>query len=567
MKKIEFKSFLLVLSGIILFLVMIVTFTDFTDWQQLRGLLYPTMTSDEISGTKQNRLQVLAFKNTHLPNKEYEFDDEYNISISQIVEDFTTPGLNAGGTTPYVVESNQDMKNIILEAPPSNFVGWSGCDADTGTRCQISVTDHQRKKVEAHYSVPEPRDPLQLFSVSNNPIGGELTDEWVNANPELVYKAAYVELEGEIPPTIGSLNPRLQLTLGGNELEGPIPGEIGDLTATDYIGLQKNQLEGPIPPEVGNLSPIYFLAYMNELEQEIPEEMGDMGSRVERLELHDNNLTGTVPANLAEGINDLTPSELRLYNNQLEAAEDGLISESNIDGFNFHNNNFNVSSSMDVLWDAAERSGTYIDFCENPTDGGTIYYDIDGEIVNTNIRDAVNAALEEGWDVYIPIELRQRYRAYCHWRGGPSCSGGGSCSINTDEDGNCTGCSLSASCDPPICSNFAEPPPGSVDCARLTDPIESPEDVDPNSVGIPADGLQGLRHVYHYDSCEWWVGPGDDCRPVCDHDFSCGGCDDCPLVYDQGCYHTGDFEYESDPNDPSQDEPFRGICDTVHTLY
>ena len=560
-------SLLLIVSVLIVSVSILINFEGL---EYLRGLIYPTTTTDEISGQKANRLEVLVYEHDHQIDKEYSFNEGGSVSITQ-PEDFTG-SVNSGD----VIESNEDIKNIILEAPSSNFVGWSGCDADTRTTCQVSVTDYQKRKVEAHYSNPEPRDSLQLFSVSNNPLGGQLTDDWTNVNPELVYKAAYTNLSGSIPSTIDDLNPDLQLTLGGNNLSGPLPPEIEGLSRTDYIGLQKNQLEGEIPSTIGELSPIYLLAYKNQLEGEIPSTIGDMGSRVERLELHENQLEGEIPASLGSEIVDLTPSELRLYDNNLERAEPGLISDSLINGFNFHNNNFNRRYSMRVLEDAASRGGTYIDFCNNPTDGGTIYYDIEGKIRSTDIRDEVNAALEAGWDIYIPIELRQDYYVYgAHRPCGPTCQDDSTCPsvevCETDDDGEeeCwIECDPRSRCYPPTCGGTDEPPPGSVDCARLTDPIYSPTDVNPNSDGIPAaDDLQGLRHVYHYNSCDWWIGPGDECEPVCIHEkFSCNSPDGCG-VEESICEHQGEWEYVEEFGDPSYDQPSRGTCPSVKTTY
>ncbi len=556
-----------------LFLILTITVSSvaifsFSNFDSLKGLLYPKkidFTAKE-GDDYGNTLQVASFINAN--GESYSFE-EREITIDQIDSSLDSqPASGMGGTTPYSITLKEDMENVILQAPSSNFIGWSGCDATTDVRCQISVTDHQTRKVEAHYSVPEPDLPLQLWSVSNNNLGGSFNEDFFQLiNPLIALKAANNNISGSLPSTIGDLD-SLQISLGRNLISGSIPADIGDLSSIEYLALHRNDLSGSIPADIGDLTSLkYLLLYNNKLSGSIPADIGDLTS-LKRLELHNNKLSGSVPADLAN-LKSLTPDELRLYNNKLTGAETGLVSKSNWDGINFNSNKFNVSASMSVLQDASSRSGSYIDFCSNPTNGGTIYYDLEGEIKSTSIKDEVNAALAAGWDVYIPIELRQQYEVYTHWRGGPTCKGSGCCTevctTNSDGEEECS-CKDCSTCEPPIVKGYDEPPPGSVDCARLTDPIYSPSDVDPNSTGIPAKGKQGLRHVYHYNSCKWWVGPGKECEPVCEYDVSCGSPSGCP-VNSFECYHTGEFNFVNEPGNPESDMPFRGTCSSVKTNY
>lgn len=565
----EDKKLIFTVTSLIILTVAVSVITNFRSWKSVKGLAYPTTTSSEINSTKRNKLLIQAYESKHGINKE---DYEFKKVSKNIKYKIGFNGSFKNGSTDFPIESNKDLKNIILIPNRNNFVGWSGCDAvqESTDTCLVSVIDNQTRKIEAHYSKPKPNATMQLFSISNNSsIGGSLNESWTNVKPELAYKAAYIDVSGPIPSNINELDPKLELSLGGNPLGGSIPKELGELSNTDYIGLQKTQLGGSIPKELGGLSPIYFLAYDNNLSGEIPKELGNMGDQVERFELHNNQLSGTIPASLTN-LGDLTPSELRLQNNNLEKAEIGLISDSNWQGINFYNNNFGKDASMSVLQDASNRSGTYIDFCSNPTDGGTIYYGLDGKIVKTDIENEVNAALEAGWDVYIPIQLKQKYKVWAVHRGGPACKGSGNCftvshPCGKNNEDTCYSCSKSAYCKPPTSSGYDEPPTGSVDCAKLTGPIRSPSNVDPNSEGIPADGLQGLRHVYHYNSCKWWIGPGKNCKPICKYKLSCGSPRGCPVTF-WDCFQIG-WESVNQPGEPSLDSPFRGTCSKVQTNY
>ena len=448
------------------------------------------------------------------------------------------PTSGAGGATPYEIRGEDlplhekwpEMKNIVLQAPPSHgggyFVGWSGCDVtdkekkenwsepeppnSRGRRCQVSVTDNQIRKIEAHYMTPNEELPLQIFSISENMIDGELPDSWIDVEPELVYKASYLDLEGEIPGNIGNLSVAnsLQLNLGYNtEMEGPIPDDTDNLGSIDYLGLYAMGLEGEIPEDLGSsLSPIYFLAYQNVLGQDsgldddIPESLGEMGSRPARFELHENELKGEVPYELHK-LSGLEPPELRLYDNRLEETEDDLILDSNWEGVNFNTNDFSTSDAMDTLEDAARRDGTYIDFCNNPADGGRVRYDLEGGCVSTDIHDEVNEAVEAGWDVYIRIELEQWYDWY------DGCSSA-NCSRSYDEGGECESASPSG-CTVLNPSGYKQYCHGDAMCVRIEDPIESCDDITPNSEGLPEEVI----HASRCPGCEYYTHP--ECEPEC----------------------------------------------------
>lgn len=516
-------SLLLVASLLIL---TIITVTDFNQWNELKALLYPTTTTDEIkeSGSASNKLRVLAFKSDHGRRKNYSFNNNLNISISDRRESFTV-APPAGGTTPYLIESDEDMKNIILEAPGTDFVGWSGCDADTGTRCQVSVTDHQIRKVEAHYSNPEPRLPLQLWSVSNNEIQGFLPGHlWNVTNPRVGFKAANNRIEGGIPPSIDSLA-ALQLNLGRNRLEDEIPFQIGYMPAIQYLGLYKNILEDEIPITMGELTTLrYLLLYDNLLEDEIPWQLGNLRLLV-RFELHDNLLEGEVPHQITN-ISGLIPSELRLYNNLLEEVETGFMKKAPWDGINFHNNRFSSGAILDALDEAAQNSGEYIDFCgNNPVVNAN--YSVDGQSCSLNVPQEVNDAAEAWDEIYVDVQLTQDTVYYTG-----ECSGGCSGEVNTrdgdcikydegglGEEGNCLEyeeieyCSYSSECDPDT-EMGNEPPENFSDpyCIMLEESWEGWRCEDTDYIPDEVD------HRAEENDCDTYTHP--ECRPVCES----GGC-------------------------------------------
>jgi len=108
-----------------------------------------------------------------------------------------------------------------------------------------------------------------------------------------------------------------QLALNGNDLNGSIPPEIGSLANLAYLGLGDNQLSGSIPPELGNLSNLWSIhLYNNQLSGPIPAELGNL-SNMEGIQAGGNQFSGAIPASLGN-LSNLR--SLNLGYNQLSGA-------------------------------------------------------------------------------------------------------------------------------------------------------------------------------------------------------------------------------------------------------
>lgn len=103
-------------------------------------------------------------------------------------------------------------------------------------------------------------------------------------------------LVGHISPSLGNLTFLKYLALLKNALSGEIPPSLGHLRRLQYLYLSGNTLQGSIP-SFANCSELKVLwVHRNNLTGQFP---ADWPPNLQQLQLSINNLTGTIPASLA----------------------------------------------------------------------------------------------------------------------------------------------------------------------------------------------------------------------------------------------------------------------------
>ena len=161
---------------------------------------------------------------------------------------------------------------------------------------------------------------LQSLELGDNKLSGKIPPELGSlSNLQMLYLWGN-ELSGDIPPELGFLLNLQSLYLSGNLLRGAIPSELAGLLRLQNLVLSKNQLSGEIPRELGNLDFLRRLSLEeNGLTGKIPPELGNL-VHLQVLSLYENRLNGKLPAELSKLLN-LT--YLRLEGNRLTGCVPG----------------------------------------------------------------------------------------------------------------------------------------------------------------------------------------------------------------------------------------------------
>ncbi|KAE8807772.1 putative LRR receptor-like serine/threonine-protein kinase [Hordeum vulgare] len=207
------------------------------------------------------------------------------------------------------------------------------------------------------------------LSVGENRLSGRIPPSFFNLTSVQILGLYANKLQGELPPDIGDTLPEIILfSLGENMLHGHIPASLGNASRLQLMDLSNNSFVGEIPifgklPNLENLnlgynmlessesqrweslygltncSNLYALTLdNNQLQGAIPDLIGKLSTKLTRLHMNGNNLSGIVPLSLA---NRSSIIDLDLSNNSLTGKIEGwLASLINLQYLDLHGNNF-----------------------------------------------------------------------------------------------------------------------------------------------------------------------------------------------------------------------------------
>ncbi|RLN28700.1 putative LRR receptor-like serine/threonine-protein kinase [Panicum miliaceum] len=146
------------------------------------------------------------------------------------------------------------------------------------------------------------RLPLLLhLLVDNNNLSGPLPPEFAEAPALKIFQADNNNFSGSsIPTTYSNISTLLKLSLRNCSLQGAIP-DLSSIPQLGYLDISWNQLTGPIPTNklASNITTIDLSHNM--LNGTIPQNFSGLPN-LQILSLEDNNLDGSVPSTIWNGV-------------------------------------------------------------------------------------------------------------------------------------------------------------------------------------------------------------------------------------------------------------------------
>jgi Leucine-rich repeat (LRR) protein len=211
-----------------------------------------------------------------------------------------------------------DGATSLLEAALQNNRFEGSVDAFNGAT-SLSILYLQNNNLNGALSSDTLADiTLRQFDASNNRITGSF--------PAHFYKFHAIDmhnnsLSGELPPVTTAGGPLYFLSLYGNQIEGSLPDTLGMLYNLIHLDLSNNQLTGTLMMDIfdqlqqleylflhnnnfdsGNIMNMWKLTNLKELSLKgtnrvgpIPSWIGKYLTNLVLLDLHQNQLTGTIP--------------------------------------------------------------------------------------------------------------------------------------------------------------------------------------------------------------------------------------------------------------------------------
>jgi RHS repeat-associated protein len=141
---------------------------------------------------------------------------------------------------------------------------------------------------------------LRRINLSENQLTGSIPASFGNIQVMDYLHLAKNKLSGAIPKELGLMKGLIELYLHENNLTGNLPGELGELPKLSYLYAYNNQLIGGVPENLRKLSTIQrFYIQNNRLEGSLPSNLFTLWTRIDLMDVSNNQLTGDFPSIVA----------------------------------------------------------------------------------------------------------------------------------------------------------------------------------------------------------------------------------------------------------------------------
>jgi Leucine-rich repeat (LRR) protein len=269
---------------------------------------------------------------------------------------------------------NDGWFEAINENGSCDYCDWYGiqCDLDGRVICIDmdgfpNCIEQNNLGVDMEGEIPASigdLDKLEKLLLGKNKLYGTIPTEIGKLRNLKFFSVAYNDYSTEIPESIYNIENLEYLNLRDNEFNGSLSSSIGNLEKLTDIRMSRNLLTGNIPTEITTLKDLRYISVSNNLfTGSLPENLGDL-SKVEVLYISDNMITGEIPSSIGD-IDSLTL--FSLGTNQLTGEiPNSLWSMPNVVFFSLRNNSLigelptdfsNMNNLRDLFLEGNQLSG------------------------------------------------------------------------------------------------------------------------------------------------------------------------------------------------------------------
>ncbi|OVA01440.1 Protein kinase domain [Macleaya cordata] len=243
-----------------------------------------------------DHLESLSLKFTNLTGKLSSSSSDFR--CSQVLTELDLAGNDLSGSISDIMSlsSCTSLKYLNLS---SNSLGFDVPSKDSGgLRIDFQSLDLSFNRISGQNIVPwllsSGCSDLKYLNLAGNEISGNIPV--LNCRNLEHLDLSSNNFSTEIP-SFGDCASLQHLDLSANKFSGDIGFGLAGCQRLSFLNLSNNKFLGKIPSlPSGNLQ--YILLFSNNLQGEIPLQLGDTCSSLVELDLSSNNLFGTVPNNM-----------------------------------------------------------------------------------------------------------------------------------------------------------------------------------------------------------------------------------------------------------------------------